>query len=1074
MLVLAAGEGRKLSNAERDALHSHVVGCASCRAVAGPITGSEPTVADVGRGATLAFGSDEKPAPRVAITRLATSELIRGESIGRFLVLDLLGAGGMGVVHSAYDPYLDRKVAIKLLRSAAASEDGTTRLMREAQAMARIKHPNVITVHEVGRFRSQVYVAMEFADAGTLRGWFDGNRRTQREIVDVFVQAGRGLAAAHAAGLVHRDFKPDNVLMSKDGGVLVTDFGLVSTLASDQLAAEPAVRTTPLSQDLTHTGAIMGTPAYMAPEQFDGKPTAKSDQFAFCVALYEALYGQRPFAGTNYMELQANVAVGAVAPPKRGDVPSWLRKLVLRGLAVDPQARFPAMTELLDALSRAPQRRRRRVIAVAAALGVVGAGAVAVTRSGSAAETCAAGAAQATEVWNPTRENAMRTAFGASKRPHAQASLRKAGELIGNWTTSWQDGFVGACRDTHEHAQQTETALDLRLACLTRRLDDVRATIDALIAGGDDAVDHAIEIATDLPSIAPCADVAGLLGVPPPEASATGAVAEIRKRVDDARGMHKLGRYAQALAIAKPAVDAARAAGYAPATAEALVEVGVLQHELADRAAASTLDEAMRVAAAAGDEKTVVAAAAWLVFTLASNGAQFEAAGAIASYAGAVAQHAHAGESAIRLELSTGIANDRRGRPADARKQLEHALERAEHELGADHALTLGIVEALGNNAQSQGRFGDARKLFERVVASRERVFGKDHPAYAHALERLAEESIGEDKLDDAQQLYERALAIRRAALGGEHPLVAGTLDGLGVLYAHRNDDPTAQHYFEQALAIWEKSSGPDSVEVTPALMNLALIYDHKHDFANARKLFERALAILERVHGPDNPNLLNVLNNLGNLSRHEERYDDALALFRRKLRIVERVYGPEHPAAADTLANMAIVLRTQKKLDEAEELTTRALHATEKAYGAEHTRTAMNWSNLGGVQSDRHHYTEALESFHRAQAIFEKRLGPDHPNVAIVLDAEAYALVELKRFAEAVPVLEHALAIRVAKKASPDDLGDTRFSLARALAADPKQRARAHGEATKALGELTVAKDTDGVAKIKAWLKTH
>jgi serine/threonine protein kinase len=302
-------------------------------------------------------------------------EPVRGDSIGRFVVLGVLGSGGMGVVYSAYDPHLDRKVAIKLLGSAvlAHAADAHVRLLREAQAMARINHPNVIKVHEVGMFGEQIYLAMEFADAGTLRGWLNGASRSMPEIIDAFTQAGRGLAAAHAAGLVHRDFKPDNVLISTDGSIRVTDFGLVSVVnAITSTPAEPMPElegvlsdTTPLSQELTRTGSIMGTPTYMVPEQFaGGASTGQTDQFAFCVALYEALYRERPFAGANYQELSVRVLTGDLsAAPAGTRVPMWMRRVLVRGLATEPSDRYASMSELLAALTHDPRRRWRRVLA---------------------------------------------------------------------------------------------------------------------------------------------------------------------------------------------------------------------------------------------------------------------------------------------------------------------------------------------------------------------------------------------------------------------------------------------------------------------------------------------------------------------------------------------------------------------------------------------------------------------------------------------------------------------------------------------------------------------------------------
>src|SRR5450432_3255863 len=312
------------------------------------------------------------PSPESDARCPAAAILERGQAIDRFVVLGLVGRGGMGEVYAAYDPELDRKVAIKLLRARSEAADGKTRLLREAQAIAKLQHPNVVVVYDVGTYGDSVFIAMEFVEGRTVSGWLEAGRRTRREILDVSLAAGRGLAAAHAAGLVHRDFKPDNVMVTNDGQVRVMDFGLARQVAeaaaearaaaaslaaaADARAAEGVPRDQDhddadadaprpsaasasnkyLSVKLTQSGAMLGTPAYMAPEQFAVAPTdARTDQFSYCVALYEALGGARPFAGETFLTLMTNVTTGAVTPPYR-PVPTWLRKVLLRGLATSP------------------------------------------------------------------------------------------------------------------------------------------------------------------------------------------------------------------------------------------------------------------------------------------------------------------------------------------------------------------------------------------------------------------------------------------------------------------------------------------------------------------------------------------------------------------------------------------------------------------------------------------------------------------------------------------------------------------------------------------------------------------
>ncbi|HEY2747364.1 MAG TPA: serine/threonine-protein kinase, partial [Polyangia bacterium] len=352
--LLDLAEGRRELGAD-DAITLHLDRCAPCRRL----------VAETRRAhsGTLPVGDEPNDAPYA-----------RGAVVGRYVLDEAIGAGATGVVWAAYDPELDRRVALKFLRGGpnVSPADLRTRLSREAQAMAQLSHANVVVVHDVGSFGDQVYVAMELVDGDTLGAWLAARPRGWREVLELFAAAGAGLAAAHAAGLVHRDFKPDNVLIGRDGRVRVTDFGLARAVdgGDDQRGAE-----TPLGEGsdrllearLTRSGALVGTPAYMAPEQIaGGRVDARSDVFSFCVALFEALFGERPFAGANLPELAAAMSAGRVVAAARRGVPRRVQRAVLRGLAVDPAARWPAMEPLLHALAAGQLVTVPRVAAVVA------------------------------------------------------------------------------------------------------------------------------------------------------------------------------------------------------------------------------------------------------------------------------------------------------------------------------------------------------------------------------------------------------------------------------------------------------------------------------------------------------------------------------------------------------------------------------------------------------------------------------------------------------------------------------------------------------------------------------------
>jgi predicted Ser/Thr protein kinase len=309
--------------------------------------------------------------------------LPRGTSIGRYLVLDRVGQGGMGVVYKALDPQLGRAVALKLLKTDATSKVLHERLLREAHALARLSHPNVVAVHDAGPFGDDVFVAMEFIEGRTLRQWLTESR-DWRSVLDVFLAAGEGLAAAHRAGLVHRDFKPDNVIVGADGRVRVLDFGLARATGATEPEPTPSPSSSGrhrLASPLTRHGAIMGTPRYMAPEQHRGEAVDEAaDQFSFCLSLYWALYDLYPFVG-DAEKAKSNLLAGRIsAPPSETNVPRWLHGVVVRGLEPQKTDRYPSMAELLAALRADPlaaRRQRWRVALVsAAAMALVVAGMV--------------------------------------------------------------------------------------------------------------------------------------------------------------------------------------------------------------------------------------------------------------------------------------------------------------------------------------------------------------------------------------------------------------------------------------------------------------------------------------------------------------------------------------------------------------------------------------------------------------------------------------------------------------------------------------------------------------------------
>ena len=362
--TLAAWVADALAESERAAIAVHAASCASCHAL----------VAGLLETADSSDGTSHRP-----------SALREGTRIGRYVLGERLGAGGMGVVYAATDSELHRRVAVKLLRSDAGElgAQGRERMMREARVLASLSHPNVVTVFDVGTHEDNVFLAMELVEGGNLAGWIRGGKRTLAEILDRLIDAGRGLAAAHVAGVVHRDVKPDNILVGRDGRARVTDFGLARIDAAPELA--PGSDAPVGSGVLTRAGTRMGTPVYMAPEQLAaGEVGARADQWSFCAMIYELVAGVRPFRIEDPDERIAAIEAGRIAAPARGrKVPRWLMQVVARGLRADPAARWPSMDIVVLQLVRGRRMPGRigRGIALAA-IALVGIGGVAAAKRG--------------------------------------------------------------------------------------------------------------------------------------------------------------------------------------------------------------------------------------------------------------------------------------------------------------------------------------------------------------------------------------------------------------------------------------------------------------------------------------------------------------------------------------------------------------------------------------------------------------------------------------------------------------------------------------------------------------------
>ena len=515
MVAFLGGTLPPIARAEAEA---HVADCSAC---ADLVTWA---AADVATAASRTPGSEGRP---------FVGQLTPGSRVGRYHILDAVGRGGMGEVYAAYHPDLDRRIALKVVNeSGASSSERRTRLLREARAIARLSHPNVVAVHDAGTLGDRVFIAMEFVDGRTIDEWLRAAPRTWQQVLDVFVAAGHGLAAAHAAGIVHRDFKPQNVMIGKDGAVRVMDFGLARLVHEEvgvTYEAEPGDRPAPTGF-VTETGALMGTPGYMSPEQLRGDPIdARSDQFSFCIALREAL----------------------VEPP------NWLRSIVLRGAAADRDQRYASIGHLLAALAGGRTRLRRRATALAAANGVTLVASAGWRLARGEGVACSVPKERVATAWaiddgNHPRRRAIQKAFLASGRESAETSWQRLSSTLDEHMRAWSAMYVQTCEATHVRGEQSAEVLDLRMSCLNDNLDQVRALTETLTTADAEAVSHSVSAAMDVTPVARCADIALLRSaVPLPRDEKTlRDVQRLRRSVADIEATRGIGKIRLALAKA--------------------------------------------------------------------------------------------------------------------------------------------------------------------------------------------------------------------------------------------------------------------------------------------------------------------------------------------------------------------------------------------------------------------------------------------------------------------------------------------------------------------------------------------
>lgn len=939
-----------------------------------------------------------------------------GTRLGRYLLEEEIGRGGMGVVYAALDPELDRRIAIKVLRtSAAEGSAGRTRLLREAQALARLAHPNVIAVFDVGVVSAagdEIFVAMELCTGGTLRQHQAG--KSWRDIVLAYVHAGRGLAAAHEAGLVHRDFKPDNVLVGADGRLRVTDFGLVRAAGDVVPAGEaPApAKADPLSSDLTAHGSVVGTPMFMAPEQMTGAPVeAAADQFSFCVALWQALHGEPPYLGAELAERISEIQAGRRREPRNRQVPARVNRALARGLAAVPSARWPRLSALLDELEAATRSRAPWLVGGT----VVAAGAALTTwflLQGGAGDPCRTAGNAGAGLWTARRET-VAAAFRATGAPFAGVSFTAIDRRLSGLETAWRAGAIAACQDTRVRGLQSPALLDQRMACLASRRHRIAAIVDELARADRALLERLHYVLAGLPRVEDCADTEVLAGkaARPTNSAQVAALADLERRVAELDARMDLRRSVDRDRVREAAdglVEEARRLDYVPVAAGALIARAAVREQLGDAAGArKDLIDAAAAATRGGDRDALATAYLELLYLDTTIRGDLTGAEQWSELAAAAVDAIgrppdKRGELAeLRAELIRA-----KGDPAAAAALLEAAV--ADPELDRDRQL--GLRADLARLVTDLGDYDRAERLFAELIPETGEVLGSDHTRVLGLRYNRANLLFHRGDFAACIAAHGEVLAARERAHGEKSPQVAASLQALGVCENKAGRNQAAREHLERSVALSRDLRGPEHLDTLAALSDLAGAYSHGGDHARSEEINRELLAIRERTLGPD------------------------------------------HPDTAVTMVNLAIEIKNAGRPAEAIGLQQRAVASFEKALGRDHPNVGIALINLGETMRAAGRPVEAIAVFERAGTLLTKGLGAEHVVLTHVWYGLGQAELARGRVRAALPWLERAVAGRSEAGTEPNERAEAQLALARALIAGGGDRQRARKLAEDAI----------------------
>jgi eukaryotic-like serine/threonine-protein kinase len=949
--------------------------------------------------------SDSNAAVTELVPMLEAPGAQPGDRIGRYVVIRLLGSGGMGMVYLADDPRLDRRIAIKILRGRSPeepeSDHARQRLLREAQAIARLSHPNVVAIHDVGTHRDGVFIAMEYVEGVSLRSWIREREPKLGQIIDVFIGAARGLSAAHAANIVHRDVKPDNIIVDDQLHAKVLDFGLARSVREASLHADARAPMeadddnevhAKLAVDMTAVGHIMGTPPYMSPEQARGLPlTARTDQYSLCVALYEAVYGVRPFVGRSATELASARKKGPKFP-EHPTIPRALRRIIERALQPDPEHRFDSMDAVVRELNRYRHRQRRTTALIVVVAVMSAAMSFAGARWLDEHSSCAA--IGDLDSWSASRRAALERTFIETGSHLAHDSWPHVRQELDAFASAWSSARQDACEDTVLHGEHSGASMDLRLTCLDRKRQAFDALVQTFESADLQVVAKATQAVQQLPELTECADLAALALLPPtPEPGLLATVEMLRGDLALAEARRHSGRYDEAQAVLDTMQSAVAEAAYLPLVGEYELQRARVSHELANRAdVEASLRRALEAAEQGHYPPLRVDVLMDLAFELGAIQKRFDAAEAVLAVARAAA-------------LSVEDPPDIRARRRFVRAEILLARDRFEdarhiyEELSSVPSRVIEpdvVLERLASTRRTENR--TAQQELRQVLLVRERRFGRHHPRVADALLGLGARLVRSGEHDEARASFERALAIREVIFGPKSAEVAKVHSSLGAVAIKVEDYESAIAHLERAVDV--ATGDPAAIEFDTAsiLSNLGIVYSRLGQQEKARELHRRALTTMERADA-DHPRRVVPIINIAASHQRDDEYEEAIVWFKRAQSIL--IEHNQFSRAAD----MAIEL--------AEAHVVLGDHETSYSFFEQ----ALQYYEMSSVSNERRGLV--LARLRVAEAYFEQR----RPQDAIVLFERALEAERSPR-GQVQPLMLHA-----------------RLGLARALVATGERR---------------------------------